>query len=73
MCETEFVARRYHYVKQGVQKGDHEVEWIPSDGQLADDMTKTHEAHKSLPHMKRTLVEIPDYVRGFSSDKVGNR
>ena len=71
--KNRHIARRYHYVKQGVQEGDHEAEWIPSDDQLADDMTKTQEAHKSLPHMKRTLVEIPDYVRGFSTGKVGNR
>ena len=39
--KNRHIARRYHYVKQGVQNGDHEVEWIPSDDQLADDMTKT--------------------------------
>ena len=60
-------------MKQGVKTKDHEVEWIPSDYQLADGMTKTQEASKSLPHMKRTLVKIPDYVRGFSTSKVGNR
>ena len=62
-------------MKQGVKTKDHEVEWIPSDYQLADGMTKTQEASKSLPHMKRTLllVKIPEFVRGFSTSKVGNR
>ena len=71
--KNRHVARRYHYVTQGVKTKDHEVEWIPSDDQLADDMTKTQEATKSLPHMKRRLVKIPDYVRRFSTSKVGNR
>ena len=71
--KNRYIGRRYHYVKQGVKTKDHEVEWIPSDDQLADDMTKTQESSKSLPHMKRTLVKIPDYVRGFSTSKIGNR
>ena len=71
--KNRHIARRFHYVKQGVKTGDHEVEWIRSEDQLADDMTKTQEAAKSLPHMKRTLVEIPEYVRGFSNGKIGNR
>ena len=60
-------------MKQGVKIGDHEVEWIRSEDKLADDMTKTQEAAKSLPHMKRTLVEIPEYVKGYTNGKVGNR
>ena len=71
--KNRHIARRYHYVKQGVKTKDHEVEWITSDDQLADDMTKTQESSKSLPHMKRTLVKIPDYDRGFSTSKVENR
>ena len=33
-------------------------------------MTKTQEATKSLPHMKRTLVKIPYYLRGFQVEKL---
>ena len=46
--KNSHIARRYHYVKQGVKTKDHEVEWIPNDDQLADEVTKTQEAHKSL-------------------------
>ena len=51
--KNRHIARRFHYVKQGVKTKDHEVEWIPNDNQLADEMTKTQEAHKSLPNKKR--------------------
>ena len=52
--KNRHIARRYHYVKQGVKTKDHEVEWIPSDDQLADDMTKTQESTKTATHEKNT-------------------
>jgi hypothetical protein len=71
--KNRHIARRYHYVKQGVKTGDHTLEWIKNDDMLADDLTKTQDAHKSLPHMERTLVKIPDYVKGYKSKQIGNR
>ena len=71
--KNRHIARRYHYVKEGEKRGDHMVEWIDSNDMLSDDLTKTQESSKSLPHMKRTLVQIPDYVRGYKSNAVGNR
>ena len=67
------IARRYHYVKLGVKTGDHTLEWIGNDDMLADDLTKSQDASKSLPHMERTLVKIPNYVKGYKSEQVGNR
>ena len=71
--KNRHIARRYHYVKQGVKTGDHTLEWIKNDDMLADDLTKTQDASKSLPMMQRTLFRIPDYVKGYKSQQVGNR
>ena len=71
--KNRHIARRYHYVKQGVRTGDHDVAWIRGEDMFADDLTKTQESVKSLPQMQRTLVVIPDYVKGFKSQNVGNR
>ena len=71
--KNRHIARRFHYVKEGVKNGSHVLEWIKKDDMLADDLTKTQDGTKPLPHMKRTLIEIPDYVKGYNSNKVGNR
>jgi hypothetical protein len=71
--KNRHIARRYHYVKQGVRTGDHVVEWISNEDMLADDLTKTQESSKSLPQMERTLFKIPDYVKGYKSKTIGNR
>ena len=71
--KNRHIARRFHYVKQGSKNGDHVLKWISNQDMLADDGTKTQEASKSQPHMQRTLIEIPEYVKGYNSSKVGNR
>ena len=47
--------------------------WIPAEDQLADDTTKSQASNKSLPHMERTLIQIPDKVRGHKGSTIGNR
>ena len=47
--------------------------WIPGQDQLADDCTKSQVASKSRPHFDRTLIKVPDKVKGFRSNVVGNR
>jgi hypothetical protein len=49
------------------------LKWISGEDQIADDLTKTQESTKSLPHVKRTLIELPDRVRGYVSSTIGNR
>ena len=49
------------------------LKWIPGCDQLADDCTKTQSASKSKSHFERTLFKVPDKVKGFRSDVVGNR
>ena len=49
------------------------LNWIPGEDQLADDCTKTQIAAKARPHIDRTLMKVPDYVKGFKSTTVGNR
>jgi len=50
------------------------VKWCEGQHMLADDGTKSQESTKSLPHMKRTLVPIPEQVNSKRTDAViGNR
>ena len=73
-AKTRHIARRWHFVRAGVQNKLFKLHWIPGEDQLADDCTKTQGATKSLPSFERTLIEIPeDEVFGFKSDTVGNR
>jgi hypothetical protein len=49
------------------------LKWIPGVDQIADGSTKTQEASKLDPHVKRTLIQLPDRVRGYISNTIGNR
>ena len=67
------IRRRWHFVRYGVHEKLFELKWINAEDQLADDCTKTQPAHKSLPHFERTLIKIPDKVKGYCSNTIGNR
>ena len=71
--KNRHVARRWHFVRQGVKEKLFSLNWIPAEDQLADDCTKTQVSKKSLPHFQRTLLLVPDKVKGFKSNVVGNR
>ena len=71
--KNRHIRQRWHFVRYGVQEGLFKIVWIPADDQLADDTTKTQVAAKSKSHFERTLVKIPDKVKGFRSNVIGNR
>ena len=71
--KNRHVARRWHFVRQGVKEKLFSLNWIPAEDQLADDCTKTQVSKKSLPHFQRTLLPVPDKVKGYKSNVVGNR
>ena len=71
--KNRHVGRRWHFVRRGVKDGLFTLQWIPGIDQLSDDMTKTQVASKSQPHVDQTLIKIPDKVKGFRSNTVGNR
>ena len=71
--KNRHVARRWHFVRRGVKDKLFNLKWIPGEDQLADDCTKSQIATKSFPHFSRTLVKVPDYVKGFRSTTIGNR
>ena len=60
--KNRHIARRFHYVREGERTKEHHLEWIPAQDQLADDMTKTQNKDMIEKHLKRTLVELPDYM-----------
>ena len=72
-AKNRHIGRCWHFVRRGVQAKLSKLQWIPAEGQLADDLTKTQTSITSLSHMNRTLVKIPDKVRGYKSSTVGNR
>ena len=71
--KNRHVGRRWHFVRRGCKEKKFVLKWIPGVDQLADDCTKTQLANKSKPHFERTLIKIPDKVKGFKSNVVGNR
>ena len=71
--KNRHVGRRWHYVRRGVKDGLFKLFWVPAKDQLADDMTKTQIASKQTLNFQRTLIKIPDRVKGFKSNVVGNR
>ena len=71
--KNRHIARRWHFVRRGVKDKLFSLQWVPGQDQLADDCTKSQIAAKSFPHFSRTLIKIPDCVRGFRSNVIGNR
>ena len=72
-AKNRHIARRWHFVRRGVRDKLFALHWIPAEDQLADDCTKTQVSTKSKPHFNRTLIKIPDKVKGFKSNTIGNR
>ena len=72
-AKNQHVGWRWHFVQQGCKDKKFELQWIPGEDQLADDCTKTQSANKAYPHFECTLVKIPDKVKGYRSNVVGNR
>jgi hypothetical protein len=56
---TRHIARRFHYVREGVKSGIHKLYWIPKDHQLADILTKTQAATLINPHLHRAMFRLP--------------
>ena len=71
--KNRHIGRRWHFVRRGCKEKRFVLKWIPGEDQIADDCTKTQSALKSAPHFERTLMKIPDKVKGFKSNIVGNR
>ena len=71
--KNRHIARCWHLVRRGVKDGLFTLKWIPGEDQLADDMTKSQLPAKSLPHFLRTQIKIPDAVKGYRSNTIGNR
>ena len=71
--KNRHIRRRWHFVRYGVKEKLFSIAWIPAEDQLADDTTKTQHPTKSKPHFDRTLIKIPERVKGFKSTTIGNR
>ena len=71
--KNRHVGRRWHFVRRGVKDKLFNLKWIPAADQVADDCTKTQPASKSKLHFERTVTKVPDKVKGFKSDVIGNR
>ena len=71
--KNRHIGRRWHFVRRGVLGKLFKLIWIKAADQLADDTTKTQDKNKSQPHFFRTLIKIPDCVKGYKSNTIGNR
>ena len=71
--KNRHIARRWHFVRRGVEDKLFILKWIPGKDQLADECTKIQSSSKSFPHFSRTLIKVPEKVKGFRGSIVGNR
>ena len=60
--------RREHYVRQGQERGEHNLNWLPAKFQLADIMTKTQDSKIYLPLFTKVFTKIPNCVEGTKSN-----
>jgi hypothetical protein len=59
---TRHIARRFHYVREGVKAGSHKIYWIPKEYQLSDILTKTQSASISNPLRDQALFRLPLFL-----------
>ena len=57
---TQHIKRRVHYVRQGQESGQHSLEYVPADLQLADIGTKNLSAQELDPRLKYIQVSVPE-------------
>ena len=65
--KNRHIRRREHYVRQGQEQGEHNLNWLTADLQLADIMTKTQDSKKFLPLFTKIFTKIPSCVEGTKS------
>ena len=59
---TRHIERRFHFVRQGQEDGNHNLHWISNEFQVADILTKTQAASKIDPQLKNVLFQLPDHL-----------
>jgi hypothetical protein len=60
--KTRHIARHYHYVRDGVQRKQHTIQWIPKTIQLADVLTKTQHNSKIAPMVSIFMYQLPQFL-----------
>ena len=71
--KTRHIERRFHFVRQGQENGLHKLHWIPGDFQLADIQTKSQDASKIDPQLKRAMFELPTFLTVPPIDNTKNQ
>ena len=66
--KNRHIRRREHYVRQGQERGEHNLNWLPAEFQLADIMTKTQDSKIYLPLFTKVFTKIPNCVEGTKSN-----
>jgi hypothetical protein len=59
---TRHIARRFHYVREGIKQGHHNLYWISKEHQLADILTKTQSATIIDPLLNRAMFRLPTFL-----------
>jgi hypothetical protein len=65
--KSRHIARHFHFVRQGVDDGLHEVTWVSKNVQLADIMTKTQPASKIDPHLPYIIHKLPEHLSSMTT------
>ena len=57
---TRHIERRVHYVRQGQLSGQHHLDYVPAELQLADIGTKNLAHHELHPRLSYITVIVPE-------------
>jgi hypothetical protein len=71
--KNRHIGWQWHFVCQDVKPKIFALKCIPAEDQLADNLTKSQDHKTSNSHFIQTLIPIPDYVKGYISNTIGNR
>jgi hypothetical protein len=67
---TRHIARRFHYVREGVKSGAHKLYWIPKEYQLSDILTKTQASNVANPLRDQAMFRLPQFLANPSYAQV---
>jgi hypothetical protein len=67
---TRHIARRFHYVREGVRSGAHKLYWIPKEYQLSDILTKTQASNIANPLRDQAMFRLPQFLANPSYAQV---
>jgi hypothetical protein len=65
--KTRHIARHFHFVRNGVERSLHTLQWVSNKIQLADVLTKTQVASKITPMIDYFMFALPNFLTDYNN------